>query len=353
MGRHGGINILHQKSWHVWRMDNRLRVERDELQHAAEEKDIQRRQHQGAFEGKLAKLRRRSVGISDKDEARADTNEDKVPGGSQRAKGTLAIQTGKMPNSNGNGDDFGKYGVTVSNLKHAETHLDQCLKWKKDRPQPNEDAVQGRGYWGNEGLGSGPHINLFEGAELEVQKQAASHGKLMRYADINNELAGKSKKLPLSEFDAVACEKPWYLQSLATCSSSSSSGRQRNEESQPAELTRIWKENHGQTVLRVKIAKNATAKKEEVEKKEAQDEEEDEEESKVRKRRVKKEEKTQKKQRKEVRKQTEKAAKLIRRKEQKHREQEVLRQQRLHREQQERARSLEMMRRQGAEMWSR
>ena len=43
MGGHGGVNILGQKSWHVWRMDNRLRVERDEMQAEAED-DAERRE---------------------------------------------------------------------------------------------------------------------------------------------------------------------------------------------------------------------------------------------------------------------------------------------------------------------
>ena len=41
MGGSGGLNILPQKSWHVGRMDNRLRVERDEQQ-AREEQQRER-----------------------------------------------------------------------------------------------------------------------------------------------------------------------------------------------------------------------------------------------------------------------------------------------------------------------
>lgn len=317
-------------------MDNRLRVERDELQHAAKEKESRRRQRQTAFDDKVAKMRRRSLGVSE--------DEDKEASSSQNAKGTVAappVQKDKAASDKRrNDDDYGKYGVTVSNLKHAEAHLDQSLKWRKDCKRPDEDAAPGRGYWCNEGLGSGPHINLFEGAELEVQKQAASHGKLLRYADTNNELAGKSKKAPLSEFDAVGFEKPWYLQSS---SSSSSSGQQGNaaEDVPPAELKNIWKEKHGQRVLRVKVTKNPAVKREEVEEK---TKDEEDEESKERKRRVKKEEKTQKKQDKEERKRAEKDARRTCKEEQKRSQREVLRQGRLQREQQERTRSFEMVR---------
>lgn len=38
MGGHGGLNILPQKSWNVYGRENRLKVARDEAQHAEEEK---------------------------------------------------------------------------------------------------------------------------------------------------------------------------------------------------------------------------------------------------------------------------------------------------------------------------
>ena len=37
MGGHGGLNILPQKSWNVYGRENRLKVARDEAQHAEEE----------------------------------------------------------------------------------------------------------------------------------------------------------------------------------------------------------------------------------------------------------------------------------------------------------------------------
>jgi len=29
MGGHGGLNILHQKKWNVYNLDNRMKVEKD------------------------------------------------------------------------------------------------------------------------------------------------------------------------------------------------------------------------------------------------------------------------------------------------------------------------------------
>jgi len=49
---------LQQKSWHVWRIDNQLRVERDELQQQREAKNKRRLENQSAFDERLGRLRR-------------------------------------------------------------------------------------------------------------------------------------------------------------------------------------------------------------------------------------------------------------------------------------------------------
>lgn len=46
MGGHGGLNILPQKSWHVYNYEAREKVRRDEEAHAAEEQDQRDRQLQ-------------------------------------------------------------------------------------------------------------------------------------------------------------------------------------------------------------------------------------------------------------------------------------------------------------------
>jgi hypothetical protein len=33
MGGHGGLNILHQKKWNVYNLDNRMKVEKDRREH--------------------------------------------------------------------------------------------------------------------------------------------------------------------------------------------------------------------------------------------------------------------------------------------------------------------------------
>lgn len=46
MGGHGGLNILPQKSWNVYGRENRLKVARDEAQHAEEEKSRMEKQRE-------------------------------------------------------------------------------------------------------------------------------------------------------------------------------------------------------------------------------------------------------------------------------------------------------------------
>ncbi|CAD7974920.1 unnamed protein product [Amoebophrya sp. A120] len=62
MGGRGGINILGQKKWHVWNMDNRLRVERDERRHREQQEAAQREEQQGRFQDKVATLKRKNRG---------------------------------------------------------------------------------------------------------------------------------------------------------------------------------------------------------------------------------------------------------------------------------------------------
>ncbi len=49
MGGHGGLNILPQKSWNVYGRENRLKVARDEAQHAEEEKIRMEKQREVTF----------------------------------------------------------------------------------------------------------------------------------------------------------------------------------------------------------------------------------------------------------------------------------------------------------------
>lgn len=216
MGRHGGINILHQKSWHVWRLDNRLTVERDELRHNAEGREECRAQERATFSAKLATLRRRAVGDEEKEEEEVPGQAPLPDAGTMAAPPSCSSQT---PRGRGRATNSYRFGqVTVSNLKQAEQHLDASLKrhggneatMGMAKRQRGERMAVAASYWGSEDLGSGPHLNLFERAERESRHHAAEHERQVGHTQRNNELFQKSKKRPLSEFDEIAAEVPWY-----------------------------------------------------------------------------------------------------------------------------------------------
>eukprot|EP00439_Symbiodinium_sp_Y106_P037661 s4129_g4.t1 len=165
------------------REDNRLRVERDELQHAQQEKERQKVERKEAFDSKLRKLRRNAAG-------EPAIEEDRSLSWQTHSEPPLSVATSapsepsappRVRERKDEGDAYGKYGVTKSGLKQAEQDLDKSLRGK--------GPMQGRSYWGKEGLGSGPHINLFEEAELAVKQQETAHSKLLRYQETNNNLA--------------------------------------------------------------------------------------------------------------------------------------------------------------------
>lgn len=248
MGRHGGINILHQKSWHVWRLDNRLTVERDELRHAAQERERLEAERQATFEGAVRRLKRRAEGLEEEEEpAPAPTAAaTEVPGGSSSSGAGRKGKRGGEADKAQDRESSYKYGmVTASNLKQAEKDLDLTLK-KRKRPE---------GYWGSGGLGTGPHINLFEEAELEGKRHLADHQKQLSYTARNNELAQKSKKALFSEFDEISSDKPWYMRPprpAAPAEEPAGAGGGAPGSGAGSGLGQRWKERHGQMVLQVK-----------------------------------------------------------------------------------------------------
>lgn len=142
---------MHQKSWHVWRMDNRLKVERDELKHGKQEREKGQVTQKAAFDGKVKRLRCAATGLS-------------LP--------EVEVQQSME-------------GIGQSSSSTAS---------------PNDES------------GSPKHINLFEEAEQAEAKHIAEHEKRMGYQRRNNELAGVSKGALISEFDEARSLKPWYLE---------------------------------------------------------------------------------------------------------------------------------------------
>jgi hypothetical protein len=86
-GGHGGLNILPQKSWHVWNAKNLSQVERDEERHAAEQEALQQKQRALEQERRVEQLLRRRRGGGDGGGAGG-------PGGS----GSTAITAGQHVN---------------------------------------------------------------------------------------------------------------------------------------------------------------------------------------------------------------------------------------------------------------
>jgi len=182
-------------------MDNMLRVERDVKQHAEEQSAKQRAEQEAAFGAKLDKLRRRARGNFDEpEEPAASRGGDSACLAGASTAGNSRQQTGRTSS-----DEYkGSYGVTLSNLKEAERHLDATLKGKGKGQRPET-------YWGAGDLGSGPHINFFEDAEREHERHLEEHGKQLRYTQTNNELAGKPKNALFSDFDEITNDVPWYM----------------------------------------------------------------------------------------------------------------------------------------------
>jgi hypothetical protein len=171
MGGHGGINILGQKKWHVYRVDNRLRVERDERRVADREREQRQRQVERNLTEAVQQLTGEEVIAPAEREAVVDV--DTIGGYYRKHKDSVNINRVLR--------DGGKVRVDVD---------------------LTADDGEGR-----------RHFNLFAAEEAASKKNAAEHQTRVKYQELNNELAGRSKKRPISEFDEVVKTVPWYMQS--------------------------------------------------------------------------------------------------------------------------------------------
>ena len=106
---HGGLNILPQKSWNVYNLDNRLKVQRDEEQAAREAADEARRQALEEGERKLAEMR-----------ARAGRSMDEVDGALSvpASSSTLASARAKFVAGSGHINFFADIEAAQKNADH-------------------------------------------------------------------------------------------------------------------------------------------------------------------------------------------------------------------------------------------
>ena len=92
MGGHGGLNILPQKSWHVYRRDNVSQVEKDEAE-ASKAEQVAKKKHEDEERGHRRKLllQRAKGGEHEWDKTHDDSGHEAVghDGSSSKAEGSL------------------------------------------------------------------------------------------------------------------------------------------------------------------------------------------------------------------------------------------------------------------------
>eukprot|EP00918_Siedleckia_nematoides_P022500 GHVU01048491.1.p1 GENE.GHVU01048491.1~~GHVU01048491.1.p1 ORF type:complete len:335 (-),score=80.01 GHVU01048491.1:1550-2554(-) len=166
MGGHGGLNILPQKRWHVYRWDNRLKVEKDE-RHAKEKADRKKRKcREEASTDRIRQLKRRA----------GDHREPEVPDG--------ALERAQVEESE-------------NEIQEKEEKRRKKRKFNNGQPADEGDGAVSK---------EGPkHMNFFEEEEKQLLQAEREHRKYLR------EVGHKARETK-SDFDAMNSLKPWYMQ---------------------------------------------------------------------------------------------------------------------------------------------
>jgi len=164
MGGHGGLNILPQKRWHLYRWDNRLKVERDQRE-AQEKRDAETREsNRAALSDKLDELR-----------LRRKRSPQSCSGEEQEDDSTKKRRTA----------DFDEGSEQEVDFDEVSKHSD-----KTKIPVSNKKDTNS-------------HFNLFKEEEETFARSATAHQKYLKEI-------GHSNK-DVSAFDVVKGVRPWYL----------------------------------------------------------------------------------------------------------------------------------------------
>eukprot|EP00897_Mesotaenium_endlicherianum_P001430 jgi/Mesen1/1314/ME000013S00802 len=152
MGGHGGLNILPQKSWHVYNWDNREKVRKDEEEHAAKEEALREEQLQ-----RDAEIRRQLL----LQKARLK----RLPPGAGAGAGA-AIQCAEAAEAEAH-PETAALAITAGKAAEDKRQVAVgCASPSGRGPEVQAQKVEAKP----------KHINFFEEIELEVAKAGAAVG---------------------------------------------------------------------------------------------------------------------------------------------------------------------------------
>ncbi|CAD7947332.1 unnamed protein product [Amoebophrya sp. A25] len=254
MGGRGGINILGEKSWHVWRMDNRLRVERDERRAREQQENADRQVRQREFRHKVRDLKRKNraveggaASIEDADDASSnDHSEDKGAqgqvGAQQReqiggaSSSSRAFHAGKQVLGTYNPDTRAGRRKEEELLKpRPRMSKSQLQDQKSSLPGISSSFVQKSSSRGGGATSSstnnagGRYVNLFQEEEDAWNEAEAARAKkvnmqargsiLSKKGTLQGSVIGEKATANLADFKKGPL--PWYMAAGKNSSSSS------------------------------------------------------------------------------------------------------------------------------------